>query len=127
MGQFKNTNAVRVVSEESKHFNKLGVITDNFSLKGMGPNLGRQNTKYIILFSDGTTGTVDEEHLEKFKIPDGPLIPMPARPKNEGNVWVMEKEGKVVVYTLGNIIYGEPPENAKEVASAVFLPQATTK
>jgi hypothetical protein len=114
MGQFKNNDLVKVTGEESKHLGKVGMITDQFQLKGME----RLN---VIHFSDDSTSTIKDTNLEKIDM-DGYIIQVPSMPKVSSNVYITESGGMVHVYTSGNVVYGEPPEGYKDRCAKVHIP-----
>lgn len=114
MGQFKLKAIVKVIGKDSPHFNKLGMITDQFSQRLTGP-------LNVIYFSDNSTGTIKDSDLEEIKL-DGPLIMAgPGPNKVTNDVYITESGGMVHVYTSGNVVYGEPPEGFKDRCANVHI------
>lgn len=59
--KFKYKDILKVNLKCSTHHDKIGVVTERFQLRTIGMPI-----YYVMVFSDQTTGTINEEHLEKF-------------------------------------------------------------
>ena len=56
---FREKDVLKVVNPSNVHFNKIGQVNTIFKVQ-------TKPIMYVMDFPDGTTGTIPQEHLEKF-------------------------------------------------------------
>jgi hypothetical protein len=93
--KFKPKDFVKVIGKDSKHFDKVGMITNQFHPRG-------KEVFNVIHFSDESPGTIKSSDLEKIEM-NGPMIMVP-KIKESNTVYITESDGMVHVYTSGNVV-----------------------
>jgi len=59
--KFKTKEAVKVAYTGSRHTGKIGLVNEIFQLKTVNKTIF-----YVLDFLDGSTGTEEQHHLEKY-------------------------------------------------------------